>query len=352
MSTITSFPPFFGPNRALRLPPIEAVDLTASDGTALRLYHAPGGPRGPVLLAPGTAMSGLSLCLDTVPENLTESLHAQGFDVWLLDWRSSPHLPAHRRPYTLADVAAYDWPAAVAAVRQRTAAERIGVLAHCLSAPALLLSLLRGHLPTAQLRSIVLSQVALHLVQPALARLKTQLHLDGLLPEQQLIHLRPDEATLHAADAAITALSLLQPGRCDSGACRRQSSTFGGLLQHDQVNGATHALMAALIPEVSAGFLRDVAERAREGSVLDEPDTRHLPRLRLPITLLCGEHNQTFLPAATEASYRLLCEANGPELYHRHVLAGYGHLDCLIGQRAHEDVFPLIAGAFSRSQAP
>lgn len=358
MSTITSFPPFFGPNRALRLPPIEIVELTAGDGTALRLHHVPGGPRGPVLLAPGTAMSGLSLCLDTVPENLTESLHARGFDVWLLDWRSSPHLPAHRRPYTLADVAAYDWPAAVAAVRQRTSADRIGVLAHCLSAPALLLSLLRGHLPAAQLRSIVLSQVALHLVQPALARLKTQSHLDGLLPEQQLIHLVPDEVTLHAADAAITALgaiatlSRLRPGGCDSGACQRQSATFGGLLQHDQVNAATHALMAALIPEVSAGFLRDVAQLAREDSVLSEQDARHLDRLRLPITLLCGEHNQTFLPAATEASYRLLCAANGPALYHRHVLAGYGHLDCLIGQRAHADVFPLLADALSRGQAP
>jgi cholesterol oxidase len=352
MTSISSFPPFFGRHRKLELPPLEAVDLTAGDGTALRLHRACGGPRGPVLLAPGTAMSGLSLCLDTVRKNLTEFLHAQGFDVWLLDWRSSPYLPAHRHPYTLADVAAHDWPAAVAAVRERTGAERIGVLAHCLSAPALLFSLLRGHLQADHLAAIVLSQVAVHFALPALGRLKSLSHLDALLPEQRLIHLVAEDVTLHAADAAITALAALLPPPCDRCSCQRQSATFGGLLQHDQVNEATHALMGELIPEVSAGFLRDVVPLSRRESALSDQDERHLSRLALPITLLSGEHNQTFLPAATEASYRLLCAANGPALYRRHVLAGYGHLDCLIGQRADQDVFPLITDAFLRRQGP
>src|SRR5947207_772544 len=75
MPTITTPPPLFGNHRKLDLP----VEITADDGTALRLYHPPGGPRGAVLLAPGTAMTGLSFCLDTVRRNLAEYLHAEGF---------------------------------------------------------------------------------------------------------------------------------------------------------------------------------------------------------------------------------------------------------------------------------
>ena len=345
MPTITSFPPLFGNHRKVDLPPIEVVEITAADGTALRLHHPPGGSRGAVLLAPGTAMTGLSLCLDTVRRNLTEYLHAEGFDVWLLDWRSSPCLPAHRGPYRLEDVARFDWPAAVSAVRARTGSTRVSVLAHCLSSPSLFFSILRGYLPPEDIDAIVASQVAFHLDLPTIGRLKSLTHLDTVLPEEQMIHLRPGEVTHHLADAAIKALAAVLPGCCDIESCHRQNATFGGLLQHDRVNDATHALMGELIPEVSAGFLRDVAPLTREASALTPADERGMSRLALPITLLYGEHNQTFAPHATEASYRRLCEENGPSLYRRHVLAGYGHLDCLIGEHADEDVFPYVAAS-------
>ena len=343
MPTITSSPPLFGNHRKLDLPPIEVVEITAGDGTALRLYHPPGGPRGAVLLAPGTAMTGLSFCLDTVRRNLAEYLHAEGFDVWLLDWRSSPSLPAHREPYRLEDVARFDWPAAVSAVRERTGLGRLSVFAHCMSSPSLFFSILRGYLLPEDIDAIVASQVAFHFDLPTIGRLKSLSHLDTVLPEQQMIHLKPGEVTHQVADAAITALAAILTDACDNGSCQRQNATFGGLLQHDQVNGATHALMGELIPEVSAGFLRDVVPLTREASALGAGDEGQMGRLALPITLLSGEHNQTFAPHGTEASYHRLCEANGPLLYRRHVLAGYGHLDCLIGERADEDVFPYIA---------
>lgn len=350
MTYITAFPPLFEARRKLALPALEVHDFTADDGTVLRLHHAPGGPRGPLLLAPGTAMSGLSMCLDTVPCNLTEYLHAEGFDVWLLDWRTSPLLPAHRHPYSLLDVARHDWPSAVAAVRAKTGGRRVGVLAHCLSSTALFLSILRGHLKTEHLSAIVASQVAMHLTMNIVGRLKTLSHADLLLPAQQLIHLRPDEVTLHVADAAITALAAIVPQVCASSSCQRQTATFGELVQHERLNDATHALLGELIPEVSAGFLCDVVPLSRHGSILDAAALANLHRLALPITLLSGEHNQTLVPQSTEASYEALCAVNDPSLYLRHVIAGYGHLDCLLGARAHEDVFPHISAAFLRAE--
>lgn len=352
MSFITTFPPLFGAHRALALPPIEPVDFMATDGTALRLHHIPG-PRegrgaGSVLLSPGTAMTGLSFCLDTVPRNLAETLHAVGFDVWLLDWRTSPLLASHRAPYTLDDVARHDWPSAIATVRERAGVERVSVLAHCLSAPSLFLALLRGYLATAHLDAIVASQVAFHLELPTIGKLRSLSHVDELLPEQQLIQLRPEAVTLHFADAAITALAALLPAHCDSGVCHRQAATFGSLIRHEQVNPETHALLGELIPEVSVGFLRDVARMTRHGSVLEADDERHFARLALPITLLSGEHNETLTPVGTAASYQSLCAASGPALYRRHVLAGYGHLDCLIGRHADAEVFPLIVDALGK----
>ena len=35
-------------------------------------------------------------------------------------------------------------------------------------------------------------------------------------------------------------------------------------------------------------------------------------------------------------------KANGPELYNRVVVPGYGDVDCVIGKHASRDVYPLI----------
>ena len=40
MPAITSFPPLFGNHRKVDLPPIEVVEITAADGTALRLHQS------------------------------------------------------------------------------------------------------------------------------------------------------------------------------------------------------------------------------------------------------------------------------------------------------------------------
>ena len=38
----------------------------------------------------------------------------------------------------------------------------------------------------------------------------------------------------------------------------------------------------------------------------------------------------------------MLRERNGEGLYNRHVIPEYGHVDCMFGQNASEDVFPYI----------
>ena len=65
-------------------------------------------------------------------------------------------------------------------------------------------------------------------------------------------------------------------------------------------------------------------------------------RMKVPIAFIHGADNACFLPSSTQKTFEWLSEANG-SLYSRHVVPGYGHIDCIIGKDASRDVFPLIA---------
>ena len=72
----------------------------------------------------------------------------------------------------------------------------------------------------------------------------------------------------------------------------------------------------------------------------------HLSRLKLPMRILHGGDNACFLPESTERTQRRLAEANGASLYTRHVIPGYGHIDCIFGKNAAKDVYPLALQHF------
>jgi len=68
----------------------------------------------------------------------------------------------------------------------------------------------------------------------------------------------------------------------------------------------------------------------------------HLDRLALPICFIHGAENQCFLPVSTELTYNALRAANGNSLYSRHVIPGYGPIDCIYGANAARDVYPYM----------
>ena len=69
----------------------------------------------------------------------------------------------------------------------------------------------------------------------------------------------------------------------------------------------------------------------------------NLQRLEgIPIMLFSGGDNHVLSPCCTDVTYELLRNKFGPELYERHVIPGYGHLDCWMGRQAYKDVYPII----------
>ncbi|MGC1995995.1 MAG: hypothetical protein WA704_18930 [Pseudolabrys sp.] len=348
-SAISSYPPLFGERRQLAFPTLERIDFPARDGSTLCFHHTSGGSRGTVVLTPGTAMTALTYCLDSVPLNIVEFLVARGLDVWLLDWRTSPLLEAHKSPYTLDDVARYDWPAAIELVRKKTGQRQVSVLAHCLSSPTFLLSMVRGYLSSDSIRAMVASQVALHLRFTPVGTAKVKLHLDRLLPSNDMVHQRPQNKDSNLADIAASFMSLILPTTfsCNNRACYRHVATFGELILHSRIDSETHAIMGDLVPECLTAFLKDVAAWGRKDSILTEKDLDHLDRLQLPIHFISGSENRMFVPESTEASWRFLSEANDESYYRRTVYQGFGHLDCYFGHGASEQIWPDIANTLA-----
>jgi len=342
---LESCPPLFGARRKLACPPLERIPFAARDGKTLYLHHTSGGTRGPVLMTPGTAMTGLTYCVDSVPLNIVEYLVAEGFDVWLLDWRTSPLLEAHTQPYTLDDVARYDWPAALELVLKLTGKKTTSVLAHCLSSPTFMLSLVRGYIPRDSIKAFVASQVALHLRFTQVGTTKVKLHLDSLLPAGDMIHQRPKDVSATIGDVAATFMAWALPKSfsCDNPSCSRHAATFGELILHSRMDPTTHGMMGDLVPECLTAFLKDVAIWSRRDDILDDDDRKNLDRLRLPIHFISGSENRMFVPESTRASYQMLCDANGASYYQRSVYDDFGHLDCYFGQGAPEKIWPDIA---------
>ena len=320
------------------------MPLIAGDGTALQVHHIPGGNKGPIILAAGTAMSALSFLTDTIEQSFAEYLAEEGFDVWLFDWRTSPYLPAHKQGYTFDDVARHDWPAAIDFVRGQTGSDKVSVLAHCLSSPCLMLSLLRGYTAPGHIKALVASQAGLHLVVNNANRVKAGLHVDRILPANSMIHQSPDTPRGGVWDALVAVVATVWPKsyRCSNSSCHRQSATYGDIVFHRRINAATHALLGDLVPEVNSTFVKNAARHVRAPDILTAEDHSHLDRLDVPMLLVSGQENQMLVPKSTERTWRMLKNALGDNI-ERQVFEGFGHLDCYLSEQAKGPVWQPLA---------
>ncbi|MGE3074060.1 MAG: alpha/beta hydrolase [Dehalococcoidia bacterium] len=339
------------PRRALRLPPMEEVPVVAGDGAELRLTHFPGGPKGPVLLAPGFGTSRKAFLLDTVEENFPEALVASGYDVWIFEYRSSPELAASKTQFTLDDIATYDWPAAIDAVRQATGGKELQVVAHCVGSMTFLMAMALG---MTGVRSAICSQLTLHAETSQVNKVKARARLAELLSMARLKSFTTDSRKGNVIDQSVDRALWLHPGqqRCSNATCRRITLLYGDVFAHGMLNDQTHETLGEMFGAVPMSAMRHIATIARAGRAVDvkgrDVYLPHLDRLAIPITFIHGERNNLFLPRGSAATYKALCEANGEDLYRRHIFGGYAHMDCFVGARSNRDIFPLLVDELDR----
>jgi cholesterol oxidase len=337
--------------RPLRMSPPETHPFTTSDGVALRLTRFKGGARGPVILAPGFGTSGLAYTIDTPDTNLPEFLFARGYDVWVLDYRASPELPASDTQFTVDDIATRDWPAAVARVRQQSGAASVQVMGHCVGSLSFLMAMLAG---MTGVRSAVCSQLTLFPVAPALTDAKAAMHLASLLDGVGDHFWQTDAYPHQWIEAALDRFMRLYPTHegCTSAVCRRILFLYGEVFHHANLNDPTHQAIHEMFGRANLTTLKHLTRMIQKGHVVDSKgeDTYlpHVSRLALPISFIHGEINRMFLPRGSEQTYEFLREKNGPQWYTRTVIPGYAHMDCFIGRDAARDIYPVVAAELDK----
>jgi cholesterol oxidase len=336
--------------RPLRVSAPEVHFFNTSDDVQLRLTRYQGGRKGPVVLLHGLGVSSAIFSIDTIETNLLEHLFANGYDVWLLDFRASIDLPSSATRFTGDDVAMKDYPAAIAQVREITGTASVQVLAHCYGAMTFSMALCAG---LQGVRSAVISQISTHIVAPTLNRIRTGLHLPDFLDKLGV-------STLNAyTDTHENWLSLLYDKalgfyplgeRCQNPVCHRITFMYAPLYQHEQLNEATHEALHEMFGIANMRAFEGLGLMTRRGHIVaadgEEAYVPHIDRMGIPIAFIHGEQNECFLPESTEITYNLLRQKNGPGLYTRSVIPGYGHIDCIFGKNAVSDVYPLILRHF------
>jgi len=331
--------------RPLQVGRSETVLVRASDGVELIPPRYRGGAKGPVILSHCIGVSSLMYSIDTIEPNLLEYLYQAGYDVWLLDHRFSIQLAASRQQFSFDDVATRDYPAAVSAVRETSGAGSVQIVAHGVGSSTLTMALLAG---LQGVRAVVLSQVSTHLYTLCGNRFKAEARMPNLLSmlgTRTLTAYTDVSASVaeRLYDSALRLYPVEAEERCGSPVCRRITVMYGQLYEHDRLNGETHHALPELFGVVNLRAFGQLSRIVRAGHLVDEGgDERylpHLPRLALPIAFIHGGENACVLPRSTERTAQLLSQANGAGYYRRHVIDGYGHVDCIFGKDAAHDVY-------------
>ncbi len=341
--------------RHLRVSAPELHPFVTEDGVNLLLTHYPSAtpdPRKlPVMLCHGLGVSSLIFAIDTIETNLLEYLHATGYDVWLLDYRSSITLPQAAILQSSADViATIDYPAAVSQVRKLTGAAQIDVVVHCYGATTFFMAMLKG---LQGVRSAFVSQIATHMKVPFLTAFKAGLHLPQILSTLGINSLSADSDPHEAWWEKIFDLALklypVEAGEGDTNpVSRRISFLYGQLYELSQLNTDTYNALHELFGIASIDAFDHLTKLVRAGHLVDFEDgdtyltDANWKNLAIPITLIHGAKNHCWLPESTEITERLLKQHNPSIPYQRHLIPEYGHIDCIFGKNAVRDVYPLI----------
>lgn len=333
---------------------VEEVPLRAGDGVRLGLTRVDTGDPGrpAVLLLHGhTASADMFLLPET--RNLVDVLLDDGYEPWLLDWRGSCRLPynetGHR--YTYDDVALHDIPAAVSYVRERIGDRPLFVVAHCIGALTLSLSLTAGLVPG--LAGVVSQGVFL---TPKLAgRTSLRMTVAGELLKSRIDHIPVDFRRVGLWSKYTPLFALASRGAaCPDPTCQiLHHSAWGtgaSLFVHENLDHVTHDRLAELLGPAPLWILPHLRRIELARSVVRWHDTDHryraLPpnaldaadRIDTPVLLLSGSENGLWLDSQ-KLCHEVLARRQ-PQLDVAYTeIPGYGHLDTFLGRGAALDVF-------------
>ena len=337
------------------------VPFRARDGFAANLINVRGSDRaekGPVLLVHG---AGVRANIFRAPSgrNLVDRLVADGYDVWLENWRAS--IDFEPNEWTLDQAAVYDHPAAVETVVQETGSPTIKAIIHCQGSTSFMMSAVAGLVP--QVTTIVANAVTLHPVIPAWSRLKIGYAIPAV---GKLIDYLNPQWGLHAPGVTpkvLNGIVRLSHHECSNPVCKQVSFTYGSgfpaLWRHENLNDETHDWLRSEFAHVPITFFDQMRVCVAAGRLVSVDRHDELPRdfaAQPPKTdarfvFFTGLENRCFLPESQVRTFKWF-ESHQPGRHAIHELPGYSHLDVFMGKNADRDVFPLMLAELERRPEP
>lgn len=333
------------------------VPFEAGDGRRLNLIQVRGASaptRGPVLLVHGAGVRA-NIFRPPLATTFVDALLADGYDVWLENWRAS--IDFDPIEWTLDQAALYDHPAAVRTVVAETGAAHIKAVVHCQGSTSFTMSALAGLVP--QVDTVVSNAVSLHPRVSWVARQKGRFALPLVGALTPYLDPRWGEHAEGFVPRALQALVKLTHHECDNGVCRFSSFTYGSgpavLWRHENLDDATHDWIRGEFAAVPISFFEQMTHCLAAGHLLrqehlpelPEDFTAQPPRTDARFAFIAGELNDCFRWQSQQASFDWF-ERQRPNYHSLHVLGGYGHLDVFIGRHAARDTFPVLLAELDR----
>jgi hypothetical protein len=336
------------------------VPFVAGDGMQLNLIHVRGQKepsRGPVLLVHGAGVRA-NIFRPPVATSLVDVLVADGYDVWLENWRASIDFPPSL--WTLDQAARYDHPSAVQTVLRETGARTTKAIIHCQGSTSFTMSAVAGLVPDVDV--VISNAVSLHPVVPSWSKIK----LGFCVPLVRLFidHLNPHWGvrTEGLVSWLLTALTRLSHHECNNTVCKLVSFAYGAgrpaLWSHKTISSAVHDWLKEEFGFVPLRFHAQMHQCVRHQALLGAEELPGLPhdfvaeppRTAARFAFFAGENNLCFLAESQRRSFAYFdaLESNRHSL---HVIPGYGHLDIFLGEHAARDVFPQMLGELARASS-
>ena len=337
--------------------PVSASAAASSANSSSSAVAPTTDDRPAVLLLHGhTASADMFVLPET--RNMVDVLLDAGYEPWLLDWRGSCRLPYNETSarFSYDDVALYDLPEAVAYIRSQIGSRQLFVVAHCIGAMCLSMSMSAGLVPG--LAAVVAQGV--FLTPKVGGRTRVRMHLGGELLRTRYDHVPIDIRKTGLWSKYTPLFAIASRGAdCADPTCQMLHNSAWGmsasLFVHDNLDERTHDRLAELfgaVPVWSLPHMRRI-ELAHTMMRWNNSDLRYraLPenaldsagRIDAPLMLLSGSQNKLWYDS-NKLCYDILTSRH-PELDVRYVeVPGYGHVDTFIGRSAALDVFGHIIG--------
>ena len=302
---------------------------------ALERLHTPRGRRGlSVILSHGFFVNSLFLNLDE-DHSLARHLAQEGFDVWNLSLRGTGRSlkPLKNPPsrWSLEEMIERDIPAVIRYVQRESGSSKVVWLGYELGG-----LLGYGYLERsdgAGLAGLVAIGAPVTFSHPRQAPMK------GLLKLEESPALKKMFLSLNGPFLGRFLIPLLP---------KLEALFYNRDNIEDEIRGK---LLEESLVEINPGVLDQLLLTIRRGEFVsakgDFSYRKNLAKIQLPVLLIGGEGDMLAPPESLRAVY----EAVGSEARTLRIFgsrakgsAAYGHMDLILGRKARQEVFPVIAG--------